>query len=130
MRGERRGAARREVAQRDRRRADGDAEVEGAQSRVDDVGVRRGGNRPEDRIFSWEKVQELRSGKYTLWDHCFELPHKHLEADKPIQESVQVGEVTHKLKVANNDRLEFYDYPGAYAQRFDGIDKGGGITRF
>ncbi|OLE51442.1 MAG: hypothetical protein AUG51_23400 [Acidobacteria bacterium 13_1_20CM_3_53_8] len=85
-----------------------------------------GGNRPEDRIFSWEKVQELRSGKYTLWDHCFELPHKHLEADKPIQESVQVGEVTHKLKVANNDRLEIYDYPGAYAQRFDGIDKGGG----
>src|SRR4029077_19743553 len=35
-------------------------------------------------VESWEKVQELRSGKYTLWDHCFELPHKHLEASKSI----------------------------------------------
>ena len=34
------------------------------------------------------RSQELRSGKVTLWDHCFELPHKHLEADKTIQDSV------------------------------------------
>lgn len=80
----------------------------------------------EDRVHSWEKVQELRSGKYTLWDHCFELPHKHLEADKSILESVQVGRTTQKLKVGGNDALEIYDYPGAYAQRFDGVDKGGG----
>ena len=39
---------------------------------------------------------------------------------------VQVGTVTHKLKVAGNDQLEIYDYPGGYAQRFDGIDQGGG----
>jgi type VI secretion system secreted protein VgrG len=85
-----------------------------------------GGHRQEDRIHSWEKIQELRSGKYTLWDHSFELPHKHLEADKPILDSVQVGEVTHKLKVGGNDKLEIYDFPGEYAQRFDGVDKGGG----
>jgi len=85
-----------------------------------------GGIRPEDRIHSWEKTQEVRSGKVTLWDHTFELPHKHLEGMEPIQDSVAVGEVTHKLRVANNDKLEIYDYPGAYAQRFDGIDKGGG----
>ncbi|HQU43979.1 MAG TPA: type VI secretion system tip protein TssI/VgrG [Pirellulales bacterium] len=30
--------------------------------------------RKEDRIYEWEKSQVLRSGKYTLWDHCFELP--------------------------------------------------------
>ena len=24
------------------------------------------------------------TGKYTLWDHCFELPDKHLDADKTI----------------------------------------------
>src|SRR5215210_7225256 len=41
-----------------------------------------GGNRDEERIGAWEKAQELRSGKVTLWDHCFELPGKHLEADK------------------------------------------------
>ncbi len=85
-----------------------------------------GGNRPENRIFSWEKVQELRSGKYTLWDHSFELPHKHLEAEKTIQESLTVGTVTHKLKVGQNERYEIYDWPGEYAQRFDGVDKGGG----
>lgn len=86
----------------------------------------QGGIIPDDRIHSWRKAQELRSSKVTLWDHCFEIPHKHLEADKTIQESVQVGRVTHKLKAGNNGHLERYDWPGAYAQRFDGIDKGGG----
>ena len=47
-----------------------------------------GGSRAEDRIYDWEKTQELRPGKYTLWDHCFELPHKHLEAQQSIQASV------------------------------------------
>jgi type VI secretion system secreted protein VgrG len=84
------------------------------------------GVRKEDRVNGWTKIQELRSGKYTLWDHCFELPGQHLDADKIIQESVASGAVTHRLKLANNDRLEIYDYPGEYAQRFDGIDKGGG----
>ena len=78
------------------------------------------------RIYGWRKTQELTSGKVTLWDHCFELPHKHLETEKPIQESAAMGEVTHKLKLSANGSLEIYDYPGAYAQRFDGIDKGGG----
>jgi len=85
-----------------------------------------GGVRDEMRIHKWEKVQELRSGKYTLWDHCFELPHKHLEAEEPILPDVQVGEVQHKLRVGGNETLEIYDYPGGYAQRFDGINKGGG----
>jgi type VI secretion system secreted protein VgrG len=85
-----------------------------------------GGNRQDLRIFTWGKVQELRSGKYTLFDHAFQLPHKHLEADKLIADSVQVGQVTHKVKVANNDKLEVFDFPGEYAQRFDDIDKGGG----
>ncbi len=83
-------------------------------------------HKPDDRVYEWDKTQEIRSGKYTLWDHCFELPHKHLEADKAIQDSAAAGKVTHKLKVGGNDKLEVYDFPGAYAQRFDGIDKGGG----
>lgn len=85
-----------------------------------------GGRRDETRVTAWEKIQELRSGKYTLWDHSFELPHKHLEAEVAIVDSVQVGEVTHKLKVGDNSKLELYDFPGAYAQRFDGVNKGGG----
>ncbi len=85
-----------------------------------------GGTRYEERIHRWEKVQDLRSGKYTLWDHCFELPAKHLEAEKTVIDSVSAGTVAHKLKVGGNDKLEIYDYPGAYAQRFDGVDAGGG----
>jgi type VI secretion system secreted protein VgrG len=88
--------------------------------------VAEGGDRKLDGIYGWEKVQEFQSGKYTLWDHCFELPGKNLAADKTIMDSVQAGEVSHKLKFGNNDKLERYDFPGAYAQRFDGIDPGGG----
>src|SRR5262249_9679394 len=58
--------------------------------------------------------------------HTFELPHRHLEADRTIQETVQVGQATHRLKTGDNGKLELYDWPGEYAQRFDGIDKGGG----
>lgn len=85
-----------------------------------------GGAREEERVCDWQKVQELRAGKYTLWDHTFELPHKHLEAEQTILESVQAGTVAHKLKVGENDKLEIYDWPGEYAQRFDGVDSGGG----
>lgn len=85
-----------------------------------------GGNRPEMRVTRWEKSQELRSGKVTLWDHHFELPHQHLDAERPTMESVSIGKATHKLKLPANDPLELYDYPGAYAQRFDGVDRGGG----
>ena len=62
----------------------------------------------------------------TLWDHCFELPHKHLEADQKIQDAVEVGSVSHKLNLDGTDKLELYDYPGGYAERFDGVNRGGG----
>src|SRR5262249_55223224 len=86
----------------------------------------QGGNPTDLRVTAWEKVQELRSGKVTLWDNCFELPRHNLEAGATIRESVKAGTVEHKLRVAKNDNLELYDYPGAYAQRFDGIARGGG----
>jgi type VI secretion system secreted protein VgrG len=85
-----------------------------------------GGTREEDRVKSWEKAQELKSSKVVLWDHCFELPHKHLEAEFPIQASVAAGKASHKLKLGANAKLELYDFPGAYAQRFDGIQPAGG----
>jgi type VI secretion system secreted protein VgrG len=84
-----------------------------------------GGRRDEERIASWRKFQDLRSGKFTLWDHCFELPHKHLEAQSSVVESINIGTVAHKLKIAGNDSLEIYEHPGRYAQRFDGVDKSG-----
>ena len=87
--------------------------------------VVEGGLRKEDRVQTWQKSQEIRSGKYTLRDQCFELPGQNLEAVKPSLDSVQVGTVSHKLKVAGNDKLELYDFPGGYAQRFDGVTPGG-----
>lgn len=85
-----------------------------------------GGGRDEDRIVSWTKEQHWGSGKYTLWDHHFELPHKKLDAEQIVMDSVQAGKVTHKLKLGGNEELEVYENPGRYAQRFDGIDRSGG----
>jgi type VI secretion system secreted protein VgrG len=85
----------------------------------------RGGNRTEDRILTWKKTQELRPHKYTLWDHCFELPHQTLAAEDLILDSVQVGPVTHPMKLGRAEMLELFDYPGEYAQRFDGDDTTG-----
>ncbi len=81
--------------------------------------------RTDMRVSEWEKTQEIRAGECTLWDHCFEVPTNHLEAKEKTIVSVPVGKVTHKLNLAN-DALELYDYPGRYAQRFDGIDPHGG----
>jgi type VI secretion system secreted protein VgrG len=80
----------------------------------------------EDRVESWLRRQSVRSGKVTLWDHTFEKPHEHLESQQPITDSVQAGTVSHRLRVGASDRLELYEWPGQYAQRFDGIDPGGG----
>ena len=85
-----------------------------------------GGVRDENRIWAWKKEQEIRPGKYALWDHSFELPKTHLEAEAQIMASLPVGKETHNLKVQGVDQLEVYDYPGEYAQRFDGINTGGG----
>jgi len=79
-----------------------------------------------NHIHEWQKVQEVRSGKFTLWDHCFERPGENFESKKSTLGSVAAGKVTHKLEVAGNSKLELYDYPGEFAQRFDGIDQGGG----
>jgi type VI secretion system secreted protein VgrG len=89
----------------------------------DEIG---GGVKTSERVSAWEKTQELRSGKYTLWDHTFELPDKNLEAQQVALTSAAAGTVTHKLKFGANENLEIYDYPGAYAGRFDNVDKSGG----
>ena len=80
----------------------------------------------EDIIFDWTKTQRITSGKTTLWDYRFEMPRKHLEAEEKIQPNAEFGQESHKLQVANNNELEVYDWPGEYAKRFDGVDKGGG----
>jgi type VI secretion system secreted protein VgrG len=85
-----------------------------------------GGVDDAEIVYAWEKQQTLRSGKTSLWDHSFELPYKSLEAQDLILESVNTGQITHQLKVGGNDKFELYDYPGGYAERFDGVNPSGG----
>lgn len=85
----------------------------------------RGGGYKDDRVVAWEKSQDLRSGKVTLWDFTFQMPDKNCETNQQPASSIQAGTVTHQLSV-NQSSWELYDYPGLYAKRFDGIDKSGG----
>jgi type VI secretion system secreted protein VgrG len=80
-------------------------------------------------VTSFQKEQELRSGKYTLRDYSFEKPSSTFEASKPLQPTVQVGSVSHNLTPGTTSSWEIYDWPGEYVQRFDGVDKGGGGTQ-
>jgi type VI secretion system secreted protein VgrG len=72
-------------------------------------------------VYSWEKTQELAAGKTRLRDHDFESPQGIVEGEAAIQESALVGSVEHALRLDANESLELYDFPGAYAQRFDGV---------
>ena len=85
------------------------------------------GHAPQDeRIYDWSKAQEIRSGKYTVWDEHFQLPYKNFAANKSILDSVQVGRDGHKLAAGGGASLEVYEFPGEYSRHFDGINKGGG----
>jgi len=61
-----------------------------------------GGGRPEDRVTGWEKSQELRSGKVTLWDHSFELTGQNLQAQSSSLDTVKVGTVFEDSHVPMN----------------------------
>lgn len=91
--------------------------------------VRYQASRPtgaEPRVFSWQKSQELRAGNYVLRDHHFQIPaNPGLEVAAEGQTAAAVGKVTHQLALPASAGLEIYDYPGGYAQRFDGIGDDG-----
>lgn len=66
-------------------------------------------------IGTWRVDHRLQTGKVTLWDYNFQMPKKNFQ-----------GVEQAKPTVGNNDELEFYDYPGGYGRKYDGIDKSGG----
>ena len=79
----------------------------------------------EDCVHGWVKHQEACTGKVTLWDSCFELPGQNLAAERTVTEQMQVGASRHDLRLSSPQLLEHYDYPGGYAQHFDGVAPGG-----
>jgi len=70
----------------------------------------------EPSIQSFDTDHILQTGKVTFWDHNFQLNTQKLKGDKPTMSPV----------AENERRLEFYDYPGGYARKYDGINPGGG----
>jgi type VI secretion system secreted protein VgrG len=66
-------------------------------------------------INSWRNEYQLQTGKVTLWDFNFQLPTNKLD-----KQELSV------FSVGDNQKLELYDFPGGYARKYDGIDKGGG----
>ncbi len=66
-------------------------------------------------IHTWRVDNKLKTGRVELRDFHFQLPRNEFIA--PHNSIFTAG---------NNSELEFYDFPGEYAKRFDGIDQGGG----
>jgi type VI secretion system secreted protein VgrG len=79
------------------------------------VDVTRGAEDWVSSIATWRQDYQLQTGKVTLWDHNFELPHKHLEAEKKS-----------RFNIGGNQELEIYEFPGGYARKYDGVDRTGG----
>ena len=65
-------------------------------------------------IATWENAYQLQTGKISIWDHNFELPHRKLEADQPTLYSV-----------ANNQAFA-HQLTGDYAKRYTGVDPAAG----
>ena len=65
-------------------------------------------------IGTWRLDYRLQTKKFTFWDFNFQMPKKNLSST--TQSLIGVG---------STDKMEFYDYPGGYSRKYDGIDKGG-----
>ncbi|MDQ6787627.1 MAG: type VI secretion system tip protein VgrG [Acidobacteriota bacterium] len=68
-------------------------------------------------IVKWQTDYQLQTGKVTLWDYHFQLPTRLLDVTQPSL-----------FNVGDNQKLEIYNYPGGYARKYDGIDRGGGAN--
>jgi type VI secretion system secreted protein VgrG len=71
-----------------------------------------GSHQEEDFVTQWHLEQELHPGKYALADYYFPTPNNRL-----------LVKASSTVKVGGNDKFEVYDYPGYFAERFDGEDK-------
>jgi type VI secretion system secreted protein VgrG len=65
-------------------------------------------------IKTWQTDHKLQSGKVTFWDYHFQTPAKKND-----------GTQLSKFKIADNQKLEIFEFPGGYARKYDDIDSGG-----
>ena len=79
-----------------------------------DLNISQLGLEWQGKIRSWGTGTKLRTGKFTLWDHNFQLPTSNFD-----------GNQVSRFNFGGNQKLEHYDYPGGFAKRFDGIDSSG-----
>jgi len=87
---------------------------------------RTAGSPGPNRVFDWEKGQQLRSTLYTARDHHFAQNNPRVEKSQSATASVPVGTVTHKLDHTGLGKpLEIFEYPNDYAHRFDQSKPGG-----
>jgi len=68
-----------------------------------------GGIREEERITTWEKSQEVRTGVIVRRDYHFTAPTQMLDGKKAINKAVKAGTIEHKLTAGGGDKLEQYD---------------------
>jgi hypothetical protein len=64
-------------------------------------------------------AQRSRPGRIVVWEHCYEIPSGRARrpgAGAVLAFRIQTGPGTTAAGI--------YDFPGEYAQRFDGVDKG------
>lgn len=87
-----------------------------------------GGRRDEERIQRWYLHHQVELSKYVTWDHNFELPSRHLEAESAPLSTVEVGAEQYKLRHDLMNGSERYEFPGGYAHLFDGVGATGGDT--
>jgi hypothetical protein len=78
------------------------------------------------RVTIWEKTQELRSGTHTLWDKCFAPSQRLATGLAPVTRRPAGQTVIYRVSLSAANPVvvpvELFDYPGRYAQRFDGVD--------
>jgi len=71
----------------------------------------------ETQIHSWETNYRLQTGMVSFRDHHIQQPGKKLASTSAT-----------KFQIRDNGTWEFYDYPGGYSRKFDGIGPTGEKT--
>jgi|SRR5215467_2777299 len=73
-------------------------------------------HRDPSSVLSWEKAQQLKPGKYTLWDHCFDLPDQHSRGLRSLTDAIPAETVIRRVSLGTASpatvQLRVSDLPG------------------